>query len=234
MILSPPTTRFETDKAGQIIYPVDNGEPLSNDTEHFQWITFVLQGLVDWLSGRREAFITGDVLWYPVEGRPDICKAPDVMVVLDHPDGPRSSYKQWEENNRPPQVVFEFLSKSNTVPEMMDKLDFYSDFGCEEFYTYDYQRGTFVAFQQLEGSKGLTKMKPGKDSTWHSPLLDVTFGLDAKGKLWVRRGDGMLVESHRQIVQKAEAEAKRAEAEAKRAEALAQKLRELGVDPDSL
>ncbi len=45
------------------------------------------------------------------------------MVVMDHPAGPRSSYKQWEENNRPSSVVFEFISKSHTAEELMDKLE---------------------------------------------------------------------------------------------------------------
>ena len=74
-----------------------------------------------------------------------------------------------------------------------------------------------------------------------SPLLGVTFGLDASGQLWVRRPDGKLMETQRQIWKRAEAEAKRAEAEAQRAEAeatksarLAAKLREMGIDPDAL
>jgi hypothetical protein len=69
----------------------------------------------------------------------------------------------------------------------------------------------------------------------------MTFGLDESGALWVRRPDGKLVESHRQTVARAEAEAQRADAEAKRAEAEAKraslleaKLRELGIDPSSI
>ncbi|MBX7211123.1 MAG: Uma2 family endonuclease [Verrucomicrobiaceae bacterium] len=234
MIIAPPTRRFETDKAGRIIYPVDNGEPLSNDTEHLRWITFVKNGLEDWFADRDDVFIAADLLWYPIEGRPDISKAPDVMVVLDHPAGPRSSYMQWEEKGRAPQVVFEFLSKSNTAGEMMDKLDFYSDLGCDEFYTYDYQRGVFSAFQRRSEQDGLSKVKPQADGTWKSPLLGMTFGLSADGRLWVRRPDGKLMETQREIARRAEAEAKRAEAETKRAEALASKLRELGIDPDKI
>ncbi len=241
MIIAPPTQRFETDKAGRILYPVDNGEPLSNDTEHLRWITFLKNGLEDWFADRDDVFIAADLLWYPLEKRPDICKAPDVMVVLDHPAGPRSSYMQWEEKGRAPQVVFEFLSKSNTASEMMEKLDFYSDFGCEEYYIYDYQRGTFRAHRRQPGGDDLPKANAEADGTWRSPLLGMTFGLSEDGKLWVRRPDSTLMESQRQIAKRAEAETKRAEAETKRAEiekkraeALAKKLRELGIDPDSI
>jgi hypothetical protein len=69
----------------------------------------------------------------------------------------------------------------------------------------------------------------------------MTFGLDERGGLWVRRPDGKLMETQREIAKRAEAEAQRAEAEAQRAEAeaqraerLAAKLRELGVDPDGI
>jgi Uma2 family endonuclease len=227
MIIAPPKTPFETDKAGTLIYPVDNGEPLSNDTEHLKWITFVKNGLEDWFAEREDVFVAADLLWYPIEGRPDISKAPDVMVVLDHPAGERSSYMQWKEKNRPPNVVFEFLSKSNTSAEMMEKLDFYSDFGCDEFYIYDYQRGTFRAFARQSGGDSLTKVNHETGGTWSSPLLGVTFGLNEKGRLWIKRPDGKLMETQRQL-------ARRAEAEAARANALAQKLREMGIDPDSI
>ncbi len=233
MILPPPTTPFETDKAGQIVYPVDNGEPLSNDTEHLNWISFIKHGLEDWFENRDDVFIAADLLWYPVEGRPDISKAPDVMVVLNHPAGPRDSYKQWQENNRPPNVVFEFISKSNTADEMMDKLDFYSEMGCDEFIIYDYRRGKFSFFHRRAGD-GLSKKAAEPGGAWKSAVLGMVFGLDEQGKLWARRPDGKRVETHREIVARAEAAAKQAEAEAAKAARLAERLRELGVDPDAV
>ena len=233
MILPPPATKFETDKAGQLIYPIDNGEPLSNDTEHLRWITFVKNGLEDWFADRDDVFIAADLLWYPVEGRPDISKAPDVMVVLDHLAGDRPSYKQWLENDRPPNVVFEFISKSNTADEIMDKLEFYSDMGCEEFFVYDYRRGKLNAFRR-NGGNSLASKPPEDDGAWESRVLGMRLGLDEQGRLWVRRPDGKLMESHREIARRAEAEALRAEAEALRAERLAAKLREMGIDPDGV
>ncbi len=255
MTIAPPKLPFKTDKAGRIIYPIDNGEPLSNDTEHLRWITFVKNGLEDIYGDREDVFVAADLLWYPMEGRPDVCKAPDVMVVLNHRAGDRMSYQQWKEKGRGPQVVFEFLSKSNTAGEMMEKLEFYSTHGCAEYYVYDYKRCTFLAYGRPQPTGELVKVSAQPDGTWRSPLLGVTFGLSEDGRLWVRRPDGKLMETQRQLRIRAEAEAKRAEAagkraeietaraeveakraevEAKRAEALAQKLRELGIDPESL
>jgi Uma2 family endonuclease len=44
--------------------------------------------------------------------------APDVMVVFGRPKGERRSYRQWQEGNIAPQVVFEILSSGNTLKEM--------------------------------------------------------------------------------------------------------------------
>jgi Uma2 family endonuclease len=213
---------FETDKAGEIIYPIDNGEPLSNDTEHLRWITFLKNGLEDWFADRTDVFIAADLCWYPVEGRPDISIAPDVMVVMNHPAGDRSSYQQWKENQRQPDVVFEFISKSNTAQEMLDKLEFYSQQGCREFFTYDYRRKKFGAFRR-NGGDWLSSKPAEPDGSWLSAVLGMNFGLDTEGRLWVKRPDGKLMESQRQIVQRAEQEAQRAEQQTQRAEQEAQR-----------
>jgi len=247
MILPPPKLPFETDQAGRLVYPVDNGEPLSNDTEHLKWITFLKNGLEDWYAASDDVFVAADLLWYPVEGRPDISKAPDVMVAPGRPPGERSSYMQWEEDGLPPAVVFEFISKSNTADELMEKLEFYSEMGCEEFFVYDYRRRKLGLFAR-ERASGLARIAPGEDGVFESQVLGMAFGLDGEGRLWVRRPDGKLMETQREIAQRAEAEHQRAEAESQRAEAerqraeaeaaraakLEAKLREMGVDPDSV
>ena len=50
------------------------------------------------------------------------------------------SYKQWLENNIPPQVIFEILSPNNTNKEMSRKLEFYQSYGVKEYYLYDLDR----------------------------------------------------------------------------------------------
>jgi hypothetical protein len=50
-------------------------------------------------------------------------------VVLGRPKKDRLSYLQWQENDIPPQVVFEILSPSNTTSEIDKKLLFYDRYG---------------------------------------------------------------------------------------------------------
>jgi len=113
---------------------------LSDDTEHFRWISLLKNGLEDWFAEDSETFgtaqlydwfeskehvlVSAKLRWYPVEGRPDLCQVPDVMVVLAHPSGERESYNQWEENGRPPNVVFEFISRGKPASDFLTELEF--------------------------------------------------------------------------------------------------------------
>lgn len=119
----------------EIIYPDSDGKPIADNTEQFHWI-FVIEQNIEWLYANDEnVFVAGDLFWYPVEGKPNIVNAPDVMVAFGRPKGKRGSYQQWHEGGIAPQVVFEILSPSNTQTEMEKKLLFYDRYGVEEYYT---------------------------------------------------------------------------------------------------
>ena len=123
-----------------IHYPDSDGKPLSENTLQFQWIVTLQGGLDDLFRDRPDVFVAGDLLWYAVEGHPDVRQAPDAMVAFGRPKGYRGSYMQWVENNIPPQVVFEVLSPGNRAGEMIRKFDFYERHGVEEYYIYDPDR----------------------------------------------------------------------------------------------
>jgi Uma2 family endonuclease len=57
--------------------------------------------------------------------------------VFGRPKGDRGSYQQWQEDNIPPQVVFEVLSPGNRLTEMLKKFKFYERYGVEEYYMYE-------------------------------------------------------------------------------------------------
>ena len=155
-----------------INYPESDGKPMADNTKQFHWITVIKQNL-DWLFAQdTQVFIAGDLFWYPVEGRPDIVTAPDVLVVFGRPKGDRGSYKQWEENNIAPQVVFEILSPSNSKTEMEKKLIFYERYGVEEYYIYDPDRDRLEGW--LRSEKGILNNIPVMQN-WVSPGLGMRF-----------------------------------------------------------
>ena len=106
-------------------YPDSDGKPIAENTWQFEWIATIKQGLEAQYRDDPDVFVAGDLLWYPVEGKPKIRMAPDVLVAFGRPKGQRGSYKQWEEGGIPPQVVFEILSPGNRFREMLRKFRFY-------------------------------------------------------------------------------------------------------------
>lgn len=117
----------------EIIYPESDGKPVADNTKQFRWILYIYTGIAVLFKDDPNVFVAGDLLWYPVEGDNKTRMAPDVMVAFGRPKGDRPSYKQWEEDNIPPQVVFEVLSPSNRLSEMVDRFLFYQRFGVEEY-----------------------------------------------------------------------------------------------------
>ena len=153
----------------EIEYPDSDGQPMSDNTLQFQWIVTLQGGLDALFRDVPNVFVAGDLLWYPVEGDNTIRAAPDVMVAFGRPKGYRGSYKQWEEEDIAPQVVFEVLSPSNRVSDMADKLQFYDRYEVEEYYLFDPER------TDLDGwiRRGDDLVRLEKADGWTSPRLGV-------------------------------------------------------------
>jgi Uma2 family endonuclease len=195
---------------------------MAESTRQFQWIV-TIQGNLDALFGDRDdVFVGGDNFVYPVEGQAGVNVAPDVYVAFGRPKGHRGSYKVWEEGGTFPQVVFEVLSPNNTHAELVAERKFYRRYGAEEYYVYDPDAnslegwvrdgGRFVEVEEMNG--------------FVSPRLGVRF--DTSGTdLVIYRPDGERFLTFLELDE-------RAWREKKRADKLAAKLRELGVDPDSV
>ena len=71
--------QIQPDSAAEILYPDCDGNPMSDNTEQFRWIVSTQQNIAWLLADEPNAFIAGDLLWYPVEGNPKIRTAPDVL-----------------------------------------------------------------------------------------------------------------------------------------------------------
>ncbi len=190
----------------EIIYPESDGKPMADNTKQFRWIVQIQQNL-DWLyADDPNVFVAGDLLWYPLKGRNTIVTAPDVMVVLGRTKGDRTSYKQWEEDNIPPQVVFEILSPSNSSTEMDKKLLFYDRYGVQEYYIYDPDKNILRGW--LKAEDGLDVI--GEIANWVSPRLGIRF--DSSGEeLQIYRPDGSKFFSYAEVNEQLEQEKQRAE-----------------------
>jgi Uma2 family endonuclease len=243
-------TQLQSPDKSNIIYPEDNGEPMSNNTEQFRLIVEIKENLELLFANDPNVFVAGDLLWYPVEGNNKLSQAPDVMVVIGVPKGYRGSYQQWNENNIAPQVAFEIWSPANRAGSMMEKFKFYEEYGVEEYYLYNPEKLTLRGWQRVE--EKLEELP--EINGWVSPRLGVRFQLsETELQMFGPSGEPFvsfveLAGLRRQAEAQAEQERLRAEQEQQRAEqaetlleqersrsqALEAQLRQMGIDLDRL
>ena len=204
--------------APPIIYPESDGKPLSDNTKQFELIT-VIQGNIDTLV---PDFVAGNLSWFPVEKQTGINVAPDVMVVLGRPKGHRRSYRQWEEENIPPQVTFEIASPSNTRQELEGKkLEFYDTYDVEEYYLYDPDRLHLMGWIRRGGQLQPIVSMLG----WVSPRLGIRFEM-INNDLKLFKPDGEAFATYRELTERARRAEALVEIERQRAELAEVRARE--------
>ncbi|MDB9494435.1 Uma2 family endonuclease [Spirulina major CS-329] len=213
----------------EIVYPDSDGQPMSDNTLQFHWIVTIKENLELLFADRPDVFVTGDLLWYPVEGDNQTRRAPDVMVAIGRPKGYRGSYRQWDEDDIAPQVVFEILSPGNRFSEMAKKLAFYEQYGVSEYYLYDPDRNDLTGWQRCDQTLVLVPDL----LNWDSPLLKIRFELTPETlNIYKPNGERFLsyVELGR-LAEKAQAEVEQLKQDRKNAIA---RLLSFGLSPEQI
>jgi len=222
-------SQIESSAPSEILYPESDGQPMANNTEHFEIIVLIKGNLDILFADNPNVFIAGDLFWYPIEGNNKIKYAPDVMVALNRPKGRRSSYKQWEEGNQAPQVVFEILSPVNTSVEMDRKLLFYSQYGVEEYYIYNPANNQLQVW--LRGEYSLDWVDFGQK--WVSPRLQINF--DVSGEHWqLSYPDGQPFMTFGELMTRSQAAQQQAEAAQQRLQQAIPRLLSMGLNREQV
>ncbi len=232
---SPPRPRIE--------YPDRDGQPMSDHDLQYKWIVVIKEGVEAQFTDEPNVYVAGNHLWYPVEGKPKIRGAPDVLIAFGRPKGLRGSYKQWKEGGIAPQVVFEVRSPGNRAGELKRKFEFYDRYGVEEYYLCDPFSGALDGWRRRGGAL----KKIGRMRGFVSPRLGIRFEpLEGADNLMILGRNGERFLTYQELLDQRNAERLRAEnaelraenAELRienaelRAERYAAQLRELGIEPD--
>ncbi|HEX3147212.1 MAG TPA: Uma2 family endonuclease [Gemmataceae bacterium] len=222
-----------------VTYPESDGTPMADNTLQWDWIVRIVSELRELFAGQ-EVFVAGDLFWYPVRGNPRIVSAPDALIAFGRPPGYRGSYKQWEEDDVTPQVVFEVLSPNNSNDEMRSKFAFYERHGVEEYYVIDPDEPTAQGFVRNDDS-----LVPITRLSGHvSPRLGIRFEL-VPDEVRIFTPSGRPFQDRNDRIRDIEVELQRTgsafEHERQRAiqaehvsDVYRAKLRELGIDPEQL
>lgn len=177
-------------------------------------------------------------------------RGPDVFVVLNTERRPRTSWVVWEKDGKYPDLIFELLSDSTESADRNLKKQIYQDrFRAPEYFWFHPETLEFAGWRLVDGI--YQKIEPDEHGRLWSKVVNLSLGI-ANKELRFFTTDGVLVptpeEGEEQALQLLEREKQRANAEEQRAkqasqlaeqekqraQLLADKLRALGVDPDSL
>ena len=209
------------------LYPCSDGQPMAESGLQYQWITTLQGNLEAVFRDRPDVFVAADNLVYPVQGRPDISRAPDVYVVFGVPKGHRGSFIVHEEGVFP-QVVFEVRSPSNRSGGMAKKLDFYNEYGADEYYDFDPVRNRLRVYLRDDGQLDELPDLP----SFTSPRLGVRFDLTGP-ELAVYRPDGRRFLTREELERETERSRRQVDAAAAENARLRELLRKAGLDPDA-
>ncbi|MFM2061610.1 MAG: hypothetical protein RLZZ507_1280 [Cyanobacteriota bacterium] len=225
--------------------------PLETDF-HREQMMLLIQCL-EWLwQNRNNFYASGNVTIYysPRQLKSEYFRGPDFFVVLDTERKLRKSWVVWEEDGKYPNVIVELLSDSTANTDRGLKKQIYQDiFRTPEYFWFDPQNLEFAGFVLLAGK--YEPIEPNDQGWLWSQQLGLFLAVE-ENKLRFFTDAGVLVPTPSEVArleqERAERENRRAEQERRRAEyekqraeeekrcsdRLAAKLRELGVDPDTI
>lgn len=211
-------------------------EPVPEDVEHARLVDMLFAGFSALLAGRNDHAVFERLAWFPDREDTRIRLDPDVMIVRGRPPGYRSSYKAWMEQQVPPALLIEVVSKGDAYNDYVDRLARARHHGVGEvLLVYPFTAGgvrveLLHPHGQDPGRWETVAVSIDPSNPIRLDWLDVE--LTGGEELVVHGPDGTWLDTtaaHRQLGQ-VRAEADRARAEADR---LRRQLRSAGLDPDA-
>ncbi|WP_088239547.1 Uma2 family endonuclease [Calothrix rhizosoleniae] len=225
-----------TPQKTEIFYPSSDGKPLAESYVHLYAILATLEVLKQYLQGRQATVLADQFLYY-AQGYPRLRVAPDVMVIFDVAPGGRDNYKIWEEGQIPV-VIFEITSPGTKGQDTEFKKTLYEQLGVREYWLFD-PKGEWIA-EKLQGYRLRGEVYELITDSRSEPLKlrlqveDQLIGFyreDTGEKLLVPEELKAALDKETTARQEAEEKARLAQ---QQVEQLKEKLRELGVDPDTI
>jgi Uma2 family endonuclease len=215
--LEPATLAAAFD--GVVVPPGDlySDEPNLESSLHLQQLLLLLKCL-DWLwRDRTDYFSAGNLTVYysPHQKKSEDFRGPDFFVVLGTEQHPRKSWVVWEEGGQYPHVIVELLSESTAATDRGLKKQLYQDtWRTHDYFWFDPESLEFAGFHLVDGQ--YEPIPPNLQGHLWSQQLGLYLGI-ADRRLRFFTADGALVLTPEESNDR-----------------LAAKLRELGVDPETL
>ncbi len=127
---------FGFSDSDEVFYPETDGKPMAETDKHRNLLVELIESLKRFYAEDSEVYVTGDLFLYYLEGVPQECVAPDVMVCYGVPKKDRRIYKLWEEKSAP-SIVIELASHSTFKNDREGKRELYESLGVREYFIYN-------------------------------------------------------------------------------------------------
>ncbi|MEL7070237.1 MAG: Uma2 family endonuclease [Cyanobacteria bacterium J06581_3] len=235
------------ESAAQLPSDLYSDEPPLETTLHLRQMMLLLNCL-DWIwKDREDYFAAGNLTVYysPRKRKDEDFRGPDFFVALDTQPHPRKSWMVWEEDGKYPNVIVELLSDSTADVDRDLKKRLYAEtFRTPEYFWFDPDPESleFKGFALVRGK--YQPIDTTKEGWLWSEQLQLHLGVyDSQLRFFEPNGDLVPTPDEAAIlaVEKtvaAEETAATAEkaliSEQQNSAKLAEKLRELGIDPDTI
>ena len=213
-------------------------EDLMGESAAQSHLIFYLLKVLEWLSRAEQWFVISNLNIYRERRRNEYPLAPDVavfkgVVVPNVADRKLRSWRLYEPNRPAPRVVFEISSEETWREDLDHKPAAYALLGAQEYYAYEPNDPPYWP-------KSAGRLR----GWWLESGVMIERSPDERGWIWSEEleswlaPDGALLRLYDRDghIRLTEGEAQRAAKEAERTakEAAWAKLRELGIDPESL
>ena len=156
-----------------IFYPESDGKQMGETDWHRNLMAHLIDTLKIHFQARPDVYVTGNIMFYYVEGNPQKSISPDVMVCFGVEKKLRRTYKLWAEG-RAPSVVIEISSRATWDEDLKKKLSLYAQMGVPEYYVfdpeYDYLKEPLLVYRLINGAYVKLKVVNG---SIYSPILDL-------------------------------------------------------------
>ena len=211
--------------------------PLESDL-HLQQITILIGCLERLWQERNNYYASGNLTIYYNEEqlkKRDFC-GPDFFVVLDTEKHSRKSWVVWGEQGKYPNVIVEILSPSTANIDRNKKKNLYQNtFRTPNYFWFDPESLELQGFRLIAGQ--YQAIPANENGYLWSEQLELYLGIfERKLRYFTPTGELVLTAAEaelqeRQAKEQAILEKEQAILERER---LAQKLRELGIDPETI
>ncbi len=231
-----------------IVFPpgdLYSDEPPLESELHLRQLLLLIRCLELWWDDRQDFYVFGNLTIYysPRQLKSEFFRGPDVFVVLGTERKTRKSWVVWEEDGKYPNVIIELLSDSTAKIDHGLKKQIYQDtFRTPEYFWFDPNSLEFQGFRLMAGE--YQALQPDPQGWLWSQQLELYLGIHQRQlRLFSRQGqliptpEEWAESAQRQLEvaqQQLEAAQQQMENERLQKERFAAKLRELGVDLETL